>query len=145
MARDITIGIEGDKKLLKKLDRMDRRVARSIKRKALRAGSVIILRAVRKATPRHTGNLRRSMTRKFKTYGDNVIVVIGPSWPKGAHGHLVEFGTRPRATASGRSTGVMPASSFFEKAVRTALPSATTAIGRKMADEIEKEALKGGR
>ncbi len=146
MADAVTIDIQGDKKLIRKLDRLERRTARSIKRKGLRAGSSVLLKAVRKAAPRDTGNLRKSMTRKFKTYGGrNVIVIVGPAWPKGAHGHLVEFGTKPRATRAGQSTGSMPANPFFEKAIRASLPAVNVAMTRKMKEEIEKEALKGGR
>lgn len=51
----------------------------------------------------------------FGRKGD-VVVHVGPSHPKGAHGHLVEFGSGPRFHESGRYVGVMPARPFMRPA-----------------------------
>ena len=51
---------------------------------------------VRRNTPvGPTGNLRKSITTKPlpPKKGYPAVTLVGASWPLGAHGHLVEFGT----------------------------------------------------
>lgn len=56
-----------------------------------------------------TGHLKASITRVARRYGSFVLIVVGPKWPLGAHGHLVEFGTagqrpHPLTRTSGQMT-----------------------------------------
>ena len=44
--------------------------------------------------------LRDTITSVVREYSNSFSIFIGPSWPAGAHGHLVEFGHR---TASGQT------------------------------------------
>lgn len=68
-----------------------------------------------------TGNLVdsigtvKSTFKKANTIGE---VNVGPRGGKfkGNHGHLVEFGTRPRQTKNGANRGVMPAHPFVQPA-----------------------------
>ena len=49
------------------------------------------------------------------------VVTVGPRRKggfKGFHGHLVEFGTKPRYTKTGKYTGVMPKLPFMEPAFK---------------------------
>jgi HK97 gp10 family phage protein len=46
----------------------------------------------------------------------DVAVYAGPSYPRGAHGHLVEFGTGPRYHKSGKYVGIMPPEPFMRPA-----------------------------
>lgn len=73
-------------------------------RKAVQPG----LTALRKRTPKGpTGNLRRSIKTKVKTYPKNgrAVGMVGYSWgwdSKGYHQGFVEFGTTDRTTKKGR-------------------------------------------
>lgn len=60
--------------------------------------------------------LNKRQRRIYGKHGD-VVVYAGPSHPKGAHGHLLEFGTGPRYhKTTGRYVGVMPARPFMRPA-----------------------------
>ena len=50
--------------------------------------------------------LRDTSKKKVKTYnkGGTIVAIVGPSYPSGAHGHLVEFGHRV-VTHDGVDTG----------------------------------------
>lgn len=73
-------------------------------RKAMAPGKT----ALRKNTPKGpTGNLRKSIALKIKTYpkDGNAVGMVGYSWGDGAKGYhqgFLEFGTKERTTKSGR-------------------------------------------
>lgn len=73
-------------------------------RKAVQPG----LTALRKNTPKGpTGNLRKSIKTKVKTYpkNGNAVGMVGYSWggeSKGYHQGFIEFGTKERTTKQGR-------------------------------------------
>lgn len=93
--------IEGDLRLQAALDGLARRVQTGVMRKALREASRPIIQQARANLIRNqnirTRNLYRSIAVRVKTYPrGKTISIIGPRWPMGAHGHLVEFGSGPR-------------------------------------------------
>lgn len=55
-----------------------------------------------------TGNLKRSIGHRVRRYGGFFLIVVGPTWPQGAHGHLVEYGHRISRTklATGFLAGI---------------------------------------
>lgn len=60
--------------------------------------------------------LSKRQRRLYRKKGE-IAVYAGPTYPKGAHGHLVEFGTGPRTQKkTGRYTGQMPARPFMRPA-----------------------------
>lgn len=64
------------------------------------------------------GDLKRSIRPKYFDGGFSATVV--PRKPKGAHRHLVEYGTGSRYTRSGAYRGRMPKMPFMEPAERAA-------------------------
>lgn len=60
------------------------------------------------------GDLKRSIRPKYFDGGFSATVV--PRKPKGAHRHLVEYGTQKRATRAGANRGKMPAKPFMSPA-----------------------------
>ena len=83
-------------------------------RKAVQPG----LTALRQATPKGpTGNLRRSIKTKVKTYPRNgsAVGLVGYSWggdSKGYHQGFIEFGTKERKTKKGRFASSWKSSSL---------------------------------
>ena len=122
MANTTQLTLIGDKELLAAFGDLERRAQSGIVGKALRAASRPIVNAardnLRAGNHKFTGNLIKSIGLRIKTYRKDgrTIAVIGPRWPEGAHGHLVEFGTGPRQTEKGKSTGFMPATPFLRPA-----------------------------
>lgn len=126
----------GDKELIDAFGDLARRARSSIVSKALRAASRPIVNAARdniraqqsdnpyRSYGKQPGNLRKSMGLRIKTYRNSgtTIAVVGPRWPQGAHGHLIEFGTTERLTKgegkvpAGVSRGFMPARPFLRPA-----------------------------
>lgn len=72
----------------------------------------------RKAGKKH---LRDTITSVVRDYGETKVLVVGPAYPAGAHGHLVEFGTVARKHKSGKRTGAMPPRPFLRPAVEATL------------------------
>ena len=137
MATVAGISLSGDKQLARKLQRVSKAVETKLARSALVVAARPIIQAAKSNIgPRrlsrkrermfrasgkpvsHTGNLRKSIGWRIKAYRRNsvLVLVLGPRWPLGAHGHLVEFGTVQRYGPDGKSTGIGPALPFLRPA-----------------------------
>lgn len=91
----MTMIVTGYKELDKQFATMTDRMQRHAVRPAVSAGATVLVRAIRSNTPRgETGNLRKSIGKRAWSKGKKGIIgqVVGPRWPKGAHGWLVEMG-----------------------------------------------------
>ena len=131
MARNtIQFTLAGEKELKRMLESLPRKMSGPVVRRALREGAKPILAAARAAAPisddKDPGLLRKSMSPgrgiRIKTYRRTgvTLAVIGPGWPLGAHGHLIESGTKLRKTKQkpkpGLSRGIGPAKPFLRPA-----------------------------
>ena len=148
MAKPIHFEIVGERELKRMMESLPRKMSGPVVRKALREGSKPILAAARSSAPASEGNLKKSMSPgrgiRIKTYRYSgvTIAVVGPSWPLGAHGHLVEFGTKMRKTKNGRSTGVGPAKPFLRPAFDANVGLAQRIIASVMASGLAAAANK---
>lgn len=144
---NLQIKVTGDKELIRKMQGLSKRMATSIQRKAVRAGSTPMLKAFRAAAPvGETGRLRRAQTRKFKTYRNSgtSIAVVGADYSIGPHAHLVERGTVdryrkkfasfPKRGFTGRVTGLR----VFEKAFNGAAGTSKSVIETTFRAELNK-------
>lgn len=153
--------LTGERQLSRKLMRLQPAVQKKIGKDALVKAARPIIRATKaniggsrlskkrraelKALgfPRDfTGNLRRSIGYRLRRYGKRLIIVLGPRRPKGAHGHLVEYGTAPRYTDGGEFRGKMPALPFMRPAWDTNLPTAQAIMRSIVQAGILREAAK---
>jgi HK97 gp10 family phage protein len=96
-----TMRLSGANEITAALKGVSEKLAGQTLNKAIKAAANVMLRAAKAAArKRHksgkgTGNLARSMAIRQLTYANGVVyAAIGPSWPKGAHGWLVEHGHR---------------------------------------------------
>jgi len=91
------------------------------------------------------GQLARSIKIKGKRYtaGGVVFVVIGPGWPEGAHGHLVEYGHQPSGWYA-RQAGAkfVRARAFMRPAWDTHKREALTIAIQQHRARVEREAQK---
>lgn len=87
------------------LSQLSKRMGTAVVRAALKKAAQPIVDAAKDLVPVRTGRLRESLTvserltrrqrKGSKRMPGSVTVYIGGAWPKGAHAHLVEFGTAP--------------------------------------------------
>lgn len=160
----VEISLQGIKPLLAKLERIPRKQAKAIMRKAVRAGSAPIRKVAKKTAPRDKGILQETMAIKVKQYPSGVSVgVIGPrkkftkrTKKRGErtldafYGHMVEGGTRPhvipgpivlggRVLHNIQHPGTQP-TRFMEKSAKQSRAEAVRRLGAKLGSELEKVA-----
>lgn len=139
--------LKGFDKLQRKLERLERRGAKSAMRKATRAGTTVLLKAVRAATPKDEGLLRKMQASKVSGRGLSMAGIVGADVDKlkaaestgqrpSNIDHLVEYGhTAPDGT-------FIPPSGYMRRAADSAMPAAEAAYRNKLAQEIEREAAR---
>lgn len=118
-----------------------RRAARS----AIRASAKPITKEMKGnlSGHKHTGNLKRSITvQNLKGKPSEVAVAVGFKKPEGNHAVLVEYGTGPRFTAAGKSTGSMPALRFFTRALDVKKRDHFNVLTKELTKRLNKEAVK---
>ena len=105
--------IEGLPALNRRLQRLDASMERKVIHAALAPAAKLLRDALKTATPKKSGNLRKSIRIKdtfTKVEGVRRIVgvKVGPGASKthpGYHAHLVEFGTKPHVIRAGTRRG----------------------------------------
>jgi len=107
--------VEGIERLMQALTELPKRVQNKVLRKAVRKGATVLTRAMRQGAPKKgstedaTGQLRRSIGSRMKTYRGTVVAIVGPrrgfreelTTPGGKkvirdpvkYAHLYEFGS----------------------------------------------------
>lgn len=142
--------LEGAKELEAALRELPHRLQKSTIRRALiKAGEPIVADA-RSRVPVESGRLQRVIQiatrlsrrqRRTRAKGANkgqVDVYIGAAPAR--YAHLVEFGSGPRRTKTGKSTGQMPAHPFLRPAWEAGKVKALQDFSRLLWIEIEKSA-----
>lgn len=154
MARPIVLKakLTGAKELERALRELPKRIGKAAVRRAM-LKSLKPVAAAAEATVRassfRTGGLASSITvstrlsrrqRKAGMKGDDIAAYVGASPSRVAH--LVEFGTGPRETKAGRSTGSMPAEPFLRPAWDAHKAGVLKEFGRLLGIEIDKAAAR---
>lgn len=93
------IELAGYRELMAELDRIDDRLSRRTARECAKAAGEVIARRAKQlcpvGDPAHNSAakpLRDTIAVEMRDYDSKVLAVIGPQYPAGAHGHLVEYG-----------------------------------------------------
>ncbi len=138
------IQLVGDEQTQARFALLELHVRTKIVKDVLSSVSRTLVSAIKGAAPVRTtnprskrppGNLRKSIGYKNWKVGGNAgasFVYVGPKWPLGAHGHLVEDGTKPRRTKRGVFRGVMPKHPFVTPAYEARRSSIESAIATKL-------------
>lgn len=90
-----------------------------------------------------TRQLERSIGYRLKSYTAQgvVFVAVGPRWPQGAHGHLLEFGHEPSGWyASQRGAHFVPGRPFMREAFDCYKREALTIAIQEHRARVEREA-----
>lgn len=124
--------------------------ARSAITEALRQNGEEVTPVIKRAAPVDDGDLQKSISWKFgpappgalgvsedrtPNIPDDLRISIFAGGPKARHAHLVHYGTGPRVTKDGKSTGIMPATPFFFPYIR--------AYSRRFRNRIRRLARQG--
>lgn len=86
-----------------------------------------------------TGELSASIDVAYRRYqqGEVIAAYAGPTWPRGAHGRMVEEGTKQRYTREGYYRGIATAYPFIGPAVDEA--ALVDDIGQSLSAGIDRE------
>ena len=148
MPKDV-IKLTGTRELAKALQTIPRRSTRTtILRASARAGAKPFVQAARKkvrANSKDSGTLLKSIkarTVKSNKFRGKVVAGSGSDAP---HGHLVEFGTGPRQTKSGRFTGSMGAEPWARPAYDQTKGRSLALMRKAAVNRLNREALKFAR
>ena len=132
MTRKFVTGVEAIERQLRHLsDKGKDRVSRS----ALGGGLTVVRREIKKAAPKESGLLKKSIGRRLEKRKGNRPMVAkaginvgktrkGKTANRAPHGHLVALGTGWRQRRGGGSTGRMPANTFVRDATRSSRAAA---------------------
>lgn len=149
--------MRGLSECIAKLGHIDKRIQRSVTRKAVNAGGRELVKTTKANAPRDTGLLRRKITQRIKTYRRKVLAVIGARKFKDAktgrnaanYAHLVEDGARPHRIAFGVFVGSdgerkarriehpgARATHFMRRSARQATPAAVRRFKTKFLSDL---------
>ncbi|MFC0559682.1 hypothetical protein [Halalkalibacter alkalisediminis] len=121
MARNITVVVEGQAETVRNIGIFDMELKRDftglVKTTSQTVSKTGKANAPVSKVPKskgRNGDLKASIRPKYFDNGLSSTVV--PRKPRGAHRHLVEYGTKPRRNKRGANRGKMPANPFMSSA-----------------------------
>lgn len=137
----IDLTLTGDKALMDALAQLPVAIGGKVMKLAVNAGKRPIVKAAKELAPVDSGNLKASIWGRLTVYprSETVVVTIGGKWPKGAHLHLVELGTKPRYHKSGHYVGRMPPNPFVAHAFNMARHAALSKLEASIRRGITRE------
>lgn len=148
MANSIKVEIRATEETNALLLRLPIAVREKYLKQGLRKAGAVVRNEARKRCPKggpRTGDkegkkhLADTIRSEQRDYGEKLVQVIGPEYPAGAHGHLVEFGHEE--VLFGRATGRrVPPHPFMRPAADTTKDQQLDALNDAVRAGIEKEA-----
>ena len=144
MAQPFRVDIEGDKELIRKLNKMSQGFRSKALLHAVTQGGEIVEREAKARAPVRKsgrgGTLRESIT-TVKLKSTSKLAKVGVSWRTSKssrfpafYGIMVEKGTKPRSKKDGASTGTMPSRPFLIPAY----DSKRTEVARQIKIELSR-------
>jgi len=145
----LDLQITGLKEIEEVFKQLPQAVNKRIVTKALTKASQPVKEAAKSIVRKDDGGLAESIVvstrlfRKQKKFGSfkvgDITIYVGPSFPKGSHGILVEFGTKARVQkTTGRSTGTMPSIPFMRPAWDSTKSRVIAAIHKELWESMVK-------
>lgn len=113
------IQVKGVEQAIKSLRKFERELNQHLFEGVYEAARPVATEIRNRAPKGPTGNLRKSIQygRLRKRLGRDIAAYVRVNYRTAPHAHLVEFGSGPRSTKSGKSTGVSPPRPFFRPVV----------------------------
>lgn len=140
----LALELDGEKECVRDLNELAKAVRGPILQRAVSAAIDVFVEPIRQRAPRASGELADSVSSRIKYYSRSgrVAAYAGPSYPRGSHGSIVEYGTQPRRTAKGHYRGSGPAQPFVGPAYEATVGRAQSVLERELAAGIAAEASK---
>lgn len=132
-----TLITEGFEELEKKLLTLGETVQRKVVRKSLNRASTTMTRAMRKAAPVGDTKRFKKSVKKHLFFDRFTSVLTAEMGSRSPLAHIVEFGSNPRFTASGKSTGVSPPNPFIRRTWDTHIASVLAKMKAELGAGIE--------
>ena len=132
------VTVQGDTELLRTFEGLTGSLQRQVIRPAVQAGATVLAKEIRRRAPvGPTRNLKRSVSSRAWTLPAKGIIgrVVGPAYPRGAHGHLVEFG-HAMVTHAGATVGQVRPRPFMRPAMDASRGRVLVAIQQKARQRI---------
>jgi len=159
MNDEVKVDMRGIDEMAKNLEKLGTRIAKRGPAAAVRAGSSVIIKEIRRRAPKETGALKKSIGQKVKNYRRNKTVtsILGARSKRYAtakgnrnpayYAHLQELGVKPHRTGKKKSfyrrgAGMHPgvkANPFMRPGWDAAAPRAVDAVVDKMTEVFDKE------
>lgn len=158
-----SVKVTGLKEAMQALRKLPGKPAKKVLKSATSKGATPVAKAGRKLAPLGDGlnpdgspreHLRKTIGKSSaKSYGNTVVVVVGPKFKAAPHAKIVDDGAKPHDIVLTQSWGNVAAgttihhpgakaSRFMERAGEQAGPAAAKAMEKGIATGIEKEAKK---
>lgn len=133
--------LEGQDELVNTLTELDKAVRGRISTEAVAVAVAVFVEPIRQRAPRMSGELADSVGSRVRYYPRRGVVAAyaGPSYPRGAHGSILEHGTVQRQTRKGYFRGSGPAMPFVGPAFASAAGAAESILERELKQRIEAE------
>jgi HK97 gp10 family phage protein len=152
----IALNVQGWKDLEKALRDLgdDAQIKKAMKTALSDAGEIIARDARSRVRKKHGGlqesiDVRPTLSprqKRERTGGlrgpGTAEIFVGPTWPDGAHGVLVEFGTAVRHHKNGAIVGAMPPFPFMRPAWEAGKARVLNEFGARLGLEIERAATR---
>jgi hypothetical protein len=144
----MSIKVEGLKELDKALAELSRSASKAVMRRALERAATPTLLAATALAPGglalnidvNTRLTKFQRRRGARLASDEVGMYIGTTFPAGAQGHLIEFGTGPRYHKNGKYIGQVAAKPFLRPAWDATKHRVLELISRELWAAIDKVA-----
>ena len=145
----VRVQVEGLKELDAKLKDFDGKLAKTIVKRALRAGAKVTLTSARALAPQKTGRLRSAikvMAGKSRKGYVSITVGIGKKWFEGDEFYAAfqEFGWKSGRRGLGDKRKANPGEHYVEGAFDETKHAAVARITEVLREQIEKELRKSG-
>lgn len=153
----LSFTLDGGNELSQLLAAYPRTVQEKVLNASVSAGATLVIKRARRNLVANgsvrTGNLYGSL-KKEKVKRTVGVYRVFTAWPKGAHAHLVEYGTGPRILKEPRlvrigsnlvtitHTGSAPAKPFLRPAIDEGQREIIAAIGKRFVKRLEAESAK---
>lgn len=138
----VGLEITGARELQAKFTRVGRSLSDGIASEAVEGALSPLVADMQSRAPVRRGELRSSISMAVRRYRQSGVVfgIVGPSWPRGAHGSIIESGTVPRRTGLSAFRGSGPAMPFVEPTYEANRDRIQEDLGRLIGSAIEREA-----
>lgn len=128
----IDVKLEDPRKLMRRLTKqLGPKLAKKVLRKGVNASATPVLKAARRNAPVGEGTLKKSLSKRTRSYPAAVATIVGPKSKAAPHAHLIEFGT-----AHSR------ARPFLRRAIDENEQAVRAVLVKKLREGLDREAKK---